>query len=169
VDPELRAFLETRFAETQKAMDTIRQQTTQQLDAVEQRLTAKVGAVDAKVGAVDVKVGALEAKVGALEAKVAGVDAKVGALEAKVVGVDAKVAASRQEAAAARSEARVLHEDTMKAIGTVIDGLNLLRTAVEVRAEDRERDLMNRHVGPLEASAANHERRITALEEQGTR
>jgi len=52
----------------------------------------------------------------------------------------------------------------MQAIGTVIDGLNMLRTAVEGRADDRERNLLNRHVGPLEASAANHERRITALE-----
>ena len=38
------------------------------------------------------------------------------------------------------------------------------REAVERHAEARERALMNAHVLPLEASAANFDRRISALE-----
>jgi len=72
--------------------------------------------------------------------------------------------AAHREAVAARSEAHVLHEATMTAIRTVIEGVDMLRAAVELRAEGRERDLVDRHIAPLEASAANHERRITALE-----
>ena len=75
-----------------------------------------------------------------------------------------EAAAAHQEAREGRSEARVLHEDTMRAIGTVIDGLNMLRAAVEVRADDRVRAMMDAHIAPLEASATNHERRIRALE-----
>jgi len=77
--------------------------------------------------------------------------------------VQAATAAERR-AEAARTEARVLHEDTMQAIGVVIEGINVLHAATEFRAQDRERDMMNRHIAPLEASAANHERRITVLE-----
>jgi hypothetical protein len=99
-----------------------------------------------------------------LEAMEQRITRKVDAVDAKVAAVDAKADSARAAAESARSDAHILHEATMKAIGTVIDGLNMLRTAVEGRADDRERTLMNRHIGPLEASAANHERRITALE-----
>lgn len=65
---------------------------------------------------------------------------------------------------AAWSEAHRLHEATTKAIGTVIEGVTMLRDSVKRRAGDREQVLIDRHSAPLEASAANHERRIAAIE-----
>ncbi len=52
----------------------------------------------------------------------------------------------------------------MKAIGTVIEGVTMLRDSVKRRAGDREQVLIDRHSAPLEASAAKHERRIAAIE-----
>ena len=71
---------------------------------------------------------------------------------------------AREMAEAFRGEARILHEDTMQAIGAVVDGLNMLRESVDRRAEDRARDGMDRHIAPLKAIAHDHQERITALE-----
>lgn len=60
----------------------------------------------------------------------------------------------------------MLHEVTMKAIGTVIEGVNMLRKSVKRRAEERARAVMDQHIEPLKAIARDHEGRITALEKQ---
>ncbi len=160
LDPELRAYLEA-MEQRAVARDA---ETRQRVDA----LTAKVDAVDAKVGATRaVAEAALQVAVQAREeAAAARQEAAAGRQEA---------AAARQEAAAARQEAHeafkaasreagALNDKALAAIKTLGDGLAMHREAVERRAEDREQALMDAHIAPLEASAANHEERIVLLE-----
>ena len=160
LDPELRAYLEA-MEQRAVARDA---ETRQRVDA----LTAKVDAVDAKVGATRaVAEAALQVAVQAREeAAAARQEAAAGRQEA---------AAARQEAAAARQEAHeafkaasreagALNDKALAAIKTLGDGLAMHREAVERRAEDREQALMDAHIAPLEATAANHEERIVLLE-----
>ncbi len=167
LDPELRAYLEA-MEQRAVARDA---ETRQRVDA----LTAKVDAVDAKVGATRaVAEAALQVAVQAREeAAAARQEAAAGRQEAAAGRQEA--AAARQEAAAARQEAHeafkaasreagALNDKALAAIKTLGDGLAMHREAVERRAEDREQALMDAHIAPLEASAANHEERIVLLE-----
>ena len=72
--------------------------------------------------------------------------------------------AARDEAATARRGAGVKHDDIIKEIKLLANGLAMHREAVERHTEDREQPLMDAHIAPLEASATNHEERIVPLE-----
>ena len=81
--------------------------------------------------------------------------AEMAAIEQRAVARDADT----------RSEARVLHEATMDAIKALGEGLTKHQSEqVDRQAAEQHNALMDQHIRPLEASVANHERRITALE-----
>ncbi len=89
---------------------------------------------------------------------------------------DAKIDASRTELAAtretleakieeARREAGAMMESIIHEIRALPEGLSTLhRQEADRRDASREEAMLNRHVLPLEASAVNHEQRITAVE-----
>ena len=87
------------------------------------------------------------------------------AVQARDEASDAREEA-RQGFEAASREAGALNDKALAAIKALGDGLAMHREAVERHAEDRERDLMNAHVLPLDASAASHEARISTLEKR---
>ena len=103
---------------------------------------------------------------------------EMGAIEQRAIARDAEtretlraeIKAAREEALqgfeAASSQAGALNDKALAAIKALGDGLAMHREAVERHAEDRERALMNAHVLPLEASAANFDRRISTLEKR---
>ena len=118
MDPELKAYLDTRFAETQKAID----------------------AMDGKID---------ETRV-ALEARI---DETSAALEAKIDET--------------RREAGVMFESILHEIKVLPEGLSTFQRLEANRLDaEREEAMLNRHVLPLEASAANHEKRIKAVEKK---
>ena len=143
MDPELRAYLDAMRQETNERFDALGQETNGRFDALGQESNGRFDTLGHETGQ------------------------QMVAMEQRAIVRDAETRAeTHQRIEAARSEARVLHEATMTAIGTVIEGLDMLRSSVERRAEDRERATLDRHIAPLEASTANHERRIKALEER---
>jgi ABC-type glutathione transport system ATPase component len=71
---------------------------------------------------------------------------------------------AREGFKAASREAGTLNDKALDAIKALGDGLAMHREAVERHAEDREQALMDAHIAPLEATAANHEERIVPLE-----
>ena len=82
------------------------------------------------------------------------------ALQVAVQARDA-AAAANEGVEAARTEARALHEDTWKKIEGMKEGLSTHERAEADRLDAvREEAMLNGHVLPLEASAANHEGRL---------
>ena len=145
MDPELRAFLE----------------------AMEQRLTEKVTAGDARAEAArrstDAKMTAMDAKIDktreTLEASIA---ATRETLEAKIAATRGALEAKIDES---RREAGVMMEAIIHEIRALPEGLSTLQRQEPDRLDAaREEAMLNRHVLPLEASAVNHEQRITAVE-----
>jgi len=81
----------------------------------------------------------------------------------------AKMDAVAGEIAAARHEARTLHEAALSAISAVAEGQVGkvgIHEHIHRRFDEYHRELTNRHLAPLKASASNHERRITVLEKR---
>ena len=115
-----------------------------------------------------------------LEAMELRTNAKMEALELrltnKIDAVDAKAEEARNEAAATRAaleakidavatENRALHEHTWEKIKAMGEGLSTdQREETRRIVADRERALMDQHILPLRASAANHESRLKAVE-----
>lgn len=86
-------------------------------------------------------------------------------LEAMEKRSDAKLEALKDKIEEARREARVLHEDTWKKIDALGEGLSTRQRDEADRLDAaREEAMLNQHILPLEASAANHEKRIKAVE-----
>ena len=111
VDPELKAYLDARFAETQKAMD-----------AVEQRAVAR--------------------------------DAETKRT------LEAKIEEARRQAGADR-------EAIIAEIRALPEGLSTFQRAEADRLDAaREQVMLDEHVLPLKATAANHETRIKAVEQK---
>ena len=134
MDPELRSFLE--------AMEL---RTNAKMEAMELRLTNKIDDVDAK--AEEARNEAAAARSEAHEEAAA----TRAALEAKID--------------AAASENRALHEHTWEKIKAMGEGLSTdQREETRRIVADRERALMDQHILPLRASAANHEKRMKAVE-----
>ena len=160
MDVELRTYLEAMEQRTVERFDAMRQENA--VAHAETRSAVEAG-LRAASGAREVAEAGLSAATGAREMAKAGLRAATGAREMAKAGLRATTGA-REMAEAFRGEARILHEDTMQAIGAVVDGLNMLRESVDRRAEDRARDVMDRHIAPLKAMALDHQERITALE-----
>ncbi len=141
MDPELRSFLE--------AME---ERTNTRMDAMEQRLTDKVNAVDAKIEAVREQAGA---GLAALDAKIEAAREEAGA---GLAALEAKIDE-------ARTETRVLHEETWRKIDALGEGLSTHQREETGRiVAAREQALLDEHILPLKASNANHERRMKAVE-----
>ena len=99
----------------------------------------------------------------ALEALAAKIDA-TGAVAAAALQA---ATAAREEAATARREAGVMFEAILKEIKALPEGLSVFQRQEAERLDaERERHLMEHHIAPLAASAANHEKRITAVEKR---
>ena len=135
VDPELRAFLE----------------------GMEQRLTDKVNAGDAKA----------EAARRTLEAKMTTIRADIVAVEERAVARDAATRETLEgKIEEARREAGAMMESIIHEIRALPEGLSTFQRQEADRLDAaREKEMLNRHVLPLEASAANHEKRIKAVEQ----
>ena len=115
----------------------------------------------------------LRAYLDAMRADMAAMEQR---LSDKVSAVDAKADAAREEAVAARQEAREGFETARREAGAMMEsiiheiralpeGLSALQRQEADRLDaSREEAMLNRHVLPLEASAVNHEQRITAVE-----
>ena len=104
-----------------------------------------------------------------LEAMEQRTTAKIDAGRQETAAARAVAEAALREAIAGRSEARVLHETTLDAIRALGEGLTKHQSEqIDRHAAERHRVLMDQHIRPLEASAADHEHRITVLE-QATR
>ena len=160
LDPELRAYLDGIRSE----MTTIRAD----IVAVEERAVARDAAtretLEAKIDATRAEAAAtretLEAKIDATRAEAAAtretLEAKIDAtretLEAKIEG--------------ARREAGAMMESIIHEIRVLPEGLSTFQRQEADRLDAvREKEMLNRHVLPLEASAANHEKRIKAVEQ----
>ena len=165
MDGELRAHLEgmeQRLSAQTAGVRVVAEAGLQAAEAAQRSAEAAQRSADAAQRSADAAQRSADAAQNTAEAAQCSAEAAQCSAEAAKRSADA----AQNTAEAARSEARVLHEDTMRAIGTVIEGVNLLRESVERRAEDRARDVMNRHIGPLTAIVQDHELRITALEKQ---
>ena len=102
-----------------------------------------------------------------LRAALEALSAKMDAGFAEATARDAETReVLRAEIEESRRQAGALNDKALAAIKALGDGLAMHREAVERHAEDRERALMNAHVLPLEASAANFDRRISTLEQR---
>ena len=137
--------------------------------ALDPELRALLEALDAKMDAGFAEAAARDAKTRAVAE--AALQVAVQSFEeaaATRLALEAKIEEAREEARkgfeAASSQAGTLNDKALAAIKALGDGLTMHRAAVERHAEDRERALMNAHVLPLEAGAANHEKRIVPLE-----
>jgi ABC-type branched-subunit amino acid transport system substrate-binding protein len=109
----------------------------------------------------------LRAYLDAMRAEMTAMDAKIDATRAVAEAALQVAAQARDGIADARTETRVLHEDTWKKIKALGEGLSTHQRQESGRIADaREQALMERHVLPLEASVANHEKRIKAIEQQ---
>ena len=118
MDPELKAYLDARFAETRRAMDT--------------RFAETQKAIDAMDGKIDETRTTLETKIDET-----------------------------------RREAGVMFESILREIKALPEGLSTFQRQEANRLDaEREEAMLNRHVLPLEASAASHEKRINAMEQR---
>jgi hypothetical protein len=144
LDPELRSFLE--------AMEL---RTNAKMEAMELRLTNKIDDVDAK---------AEEARNEAAAAR-SEAHEEAAATRAALEEAAATRAALEAKIDAAASENRALHEHTWEKIKAMGEGLSTdQREETRRIVADRERALMDQHILPLRASAANHESRLKAVE-----
>ena len=139
MDPDLRAYLEA---------------ITTRMDSIEQRAVARDAATRKTLDSMRAEMAAMNGKIDktreALEAQVA---ATRGALEAKIDE--------------ARREAGAMFESLVHEIKALPEGLSTFQHQEAERiAVAREQDLMDRHILPLEASAADHEKRIKAMEKR---
>ena len=57
---------------------------SQHLDAFEQRVDSRIGALDGRVSGLDSRIGALDGRVSGLDSRVSGLDSRIGALEQSV-------------------------------------------------------------------------------------
>ncbi len=137
-DPELRAFLEAMEQRIDQRADARDAETRQRVDMLATEIKATRAVAEAALSV---------------------------AVQARDEASDAREEA-RQGFEAASREAGALNDKALAAIKALGDGLAMHREAVERHAEDRERDLMNAHVLPLDASAASHEARISTLEKR---
>ena len=132
------------------------------LDAIEQRMTQHT---DERMAAVRNEIVAVEQRG----------EAKMAAIEQRAIARDA---AAREEAVAtrralegkieeARREAGAMMESIIHEIRALPEGLSRLQRQEADRLDAaREEAMLNRHVLPLEASAASHEKRIDAMEQR---
>lgn len=145
MDPELRGYLE----------------------ALEERVSRRIDAVQAVAeSGVRAAESADRTAAAALSAAAAAVKA------AESAGHAAETAGHAAETA--RQEARVLHEATLQAVRAVAEGQVALREQIDRRFDDYHRELMDRHILPVEAvvrslsvRVADHTVRITDLEGRG--
>ena len=136
MDPELKAYLDARFAETQKAMDT--------------RFAETRKAIDAMDGKIDETRITLEAKIDETRRETA---------ETRTT-LEAKIDETRREAG-------VMFESILHEIRALPEGLSTFQRQEANRLDaEREEAMLNQHVLPLEASAADHEKRINAMEQR---
>ena len=78
---------------------------------------------------------------------------------------NAKMETMEQRLTEKIDETRALHEETWKKIDALGEGLSTHQREETCRiVADRERALMDQHILPLGASAANHEKRLKAAE-----
>lgn len=97
-----------------------------------------------------------------LEAMEQRTNAKMEAMERRAT---AKMEAVEQRLTEKIDETRALHEETWKKIDALGEGLSThQREETERIVADRKRALMDEHILPLRASAANHETRLKAVE-----
>ena len=168
MDPELKAYLDTRFAETQKAIDAMDGKIDETRVALEARIDETRVALEAMDGKIDETRVALEARIDetsvALEAMDGKIDETRVALEARIDETSAALEAKIDET---RREAGVMFESILHEIKVLPEGLSTFQR-LEANCLDAEREeaMLNRHVLPLEASAANHEKRIKAVEKK---
>ena len=176
VDPELRAHLEAIRSE----MTSMRVETTAiraDIVAVEERAVARDAstreALEAQIS--DTR-GTLEAS---LRAETTAIRADIVAVEERAVARDASTRAALEaqindtrgtlegKIEEARREAGAMMESIIHEIRALPEGLSTFQRQEADRLDAaREEAMLNRHVRPLEASAANHENRIKAVERQ---
>ncbi len=105
------------------------------------------------------QMGTLDAKMGTLDAKMEALDAKMEALDVRMEALDVRIEEVRREAG-------VMMEAIVHEIRTLPEGLSTFQRQEADRLDAaREEAMLSRHVLPLEASAANHEKRIRAVEQ----
>ena len=92
--------------------------------------------------------------------------AEMVAIERRAIGRDAATRMGLESKIdEARREAGAMFESLVHEIKALPEGLSTLqRQEAERIAVAREQDLMDRHILPLEASAADHEKRLKAVE-----
>lgn len=94
-----------------------------------------------------------------LEAMRTETQQQMGTLDAKMEALDVKIEEVRREAG-------VMMEAIVHEIRTLPEGLSTFQRQEADRLDAaREEAMLSRHVLPLEASAANHEKRIRAVEQ----
>ena len=108
----------------------------------------------------------LEAMEQRTNAKMEAIRTDMAAMEQRAVDRDAETrAALEAKIDEARAENRALHEHTWEKIKAIGEALAADRREETCRiVADRERALMEEHILPLRASAANHEKRMKAVE-----
>ena len=88
-------------------------------------------------------------------------------LEAMEHRIDQRVDALETKIDETRREAGVLFESILHEIKALPEGLSTFQRQEADRLDaEREEAMLNRHILPLEASAADHEKRIKAVEKK---
>ena len=130
------------------------------LEALEERVSRRIDAVQAVA----------ESGVRAAESA----DRTAAAALSAAAAADKAAESAGHAAETARQEARVLHEATLQAVRAVAEGQVALREQIDRRFDDYHRELMDRHILPVEAvvrslsvRVADHTVRITDLEGRG--